>query len=58
MRIADDGRGMPANGSNGQHGIGLLSMRERVRMLGGSFEMESSSAGTVATVIIPVGETL
>lgn len=56
MRIADDGRGFQATGSNGQQGIGLLSMRERVRMLKGSFEVESSSIGTVATVVIPTGE--
>ncbi|MCV3244086.1 histidine kinase [Mesorhizobium sp. ZC-5] len=56
MRITDDGRGFQENGSNGQHGIGLLSMRERVRMLEGSFEVESSSRGTVATVVIPTGE--
>jgi signal transduction histidine kinase len=56
MRITDDGRGFQKNGTNGQHGIGLLSMRERVRMLEGSFEVESSSRGTVATVVIPTGE--
>ncbi|WP_167481026.1 histidine kinase [Mesorhizobium waimense] len=56
MRITDDGRGFQENGSDGQHGIGLLSMRERVRMLEGSFEVESSSRGTVATVVIPTGE--
>lgn len=56
MRIADDGRGFQEDGSNGQHGIGLLSMRERVRMLEGRFEVESSSLGTVATVVIPTGE--
>ena len=56
MRITDDGRGFQESGSNGQPGIGLLSMRERVRMLEGSFEVESSSRGTAATVVIPTGE--
>ncbi|MCV3211231.1 histidine kinase [Mesorhizobium sp. YC-2] len=56
MRITDDGGGFQENGSNGLHGIGLLSMRERVRMLEGTFEMASSSRGTVATVVIPTGE--
>ncbi|WP_192364436.1 sensor histidine kinase [Mesorhizobium mediterraneum] len=56
MRITDDGGGFQENGSNGLHGIGLLSMRERVRMLEGTFEMESSSRGTVATIVIPTGE--
>lgn len=56
MRITDDGRGFQENGASGHFGIGLLSMRERVRMLEGSFEVESSSGGTVATVVIPAGE--
>lgn len=56
MRVADDGRGFEANGSNGHSGIGVLSMSERVRMLGGSFEMQSSAdAGTIAVVSIPIG---
>jgi signal transduction histidine kinase len=33
-----------------------LSMRERVRMLGGSFEVKSApNTGTIATVTIPTG---
>lgn len=56
MRISDDGSGFEMNGS-GQHGLGLLSMRERVRMLDGNFEVHSSpGAGTVATVSIPTGD--
>jgi len=57
MRVADEGRGLAAGPSNGHQGIGLISMRERVQMLGGSFEMRSSAnAGTVAVVSIPTGE--
>ena len=56
MRISDNGRGFATNGPTGQQGIGLLSMRERVRMLGGSFEVKSvPNAGTIATVTIPTG---
>jgi signal transduction histidine kinase len=56
MRLADDGRGFKLNSINGQRGIGLLSMRERVGMLGGRFEVQSTeSAGTVAIVSIPTG---
>jgi signal transduction histidine kinase len=56
MRISDDGLGFAAHAPIGQHGIGLLSMRERVRMLGGSFEVKSApNNGTVATVTIPTG---
>jgi two-component system sensor histidine kinase UhpB len=54
MRIVDDGRGFESDAPEGQHGIGLQSMRERVRMLGGSFRVQSSKgSGTVATVRIP-----
>jgi signal transduction histidine kinase/ABC-type uncharacterized transport system substrate-binding protein len=59
MQITDDGHGFEANGSAEHHGLGLLSIGERVRMLGGSFGVQSSrSAGTVATVRLPVGGVL
>ncbi|MNL78321.1 Oxygen sensor histidine kinase NreB [compost metagenome] len=55
MEISDDGDGFEPNGS--QQGIGLLSMRERVRLLGGSFDVRSKpNVGTVATITIPTGE--
>jgi signal transduction histidine kinase len=56
MRISDNGLGFATHGPAGQQGIGLLSMRERVRMLGGSFEVKSErNTGTIATVTIPTG---
>jgi signal transduction histidine kinase len=56
MKISDDGDGFDANESSRQYGLGLLSMRERVSTLGGTFEITSSpKAGTVATVCIPTG---
>jgi signal transduction histidine kinase len=56
MRISDNGLGFATHGPTGQQGIGLLSMRERVRMLGGSFEVKSApNTGTIATVTIPTG---
>jgi signal transduction histidine kinase len=56
MRVSDNGLGFATNGSTAQQGIGLLSMRERVRMLGGSFEVKSApNTGTIATVTIPTG---
>jgi signal transduction histidine kinase len=57
MSISDDGLGFKTNGAINQRGIGLLSIRERVRMLGGRLEVTSSpNAGTVATVTIPTGD--
>jgi len=56
MRISDDGLGFATRGPTEPQGIGLLSMRERVRMLGGSFEVKSTpDAGTIAVVTIPTG---
>jgi signal transduction histidine kinase len=56
MRISDNGLGFAANGPTAQQGIGLLSMRERVRMVGGSFEVKSApNTGTITTVTIPTG---
>jgi signal transduction histidine kinase len=43
LEIVDDGQGMPAATSVG--GLGLESMRERARELGGSLRVESSSGG-------------
>jgi signal transduction histidine kinase len=58
MKIADDGDGFDARDAGRQSGLGLLSMRERVTMLGGTFEISSSrKAGTIATASIPTGGT-
>jgi signal transduction histidine kinase len=57
MRVIDDGLGFEAAGSRNHPGLGLLSIRERVHMLGGRFEMRTSpGAGTIAEVTLPVGE--
>jgi signal transduction histidine kinase len=40
--------------SSGASGIGLAGMRERIRELGGNFEMESSDRGTCVRVTVPV----
>jgi two-component system sensor histidine kinase UhpB len=57
MEIADDGDGFDVNESGGPSGLGLLSMRERVGMLGGTLEIISApKSGTVATVCIPAGD--
>jgi signal transduction histidine kinase len=57
MSISDNGLGFATNGATTQQGIGLLSMRERVRMLGGHFDVKSApDTGTIATVAIPTGD--
>jgi two-component system, NarL family, sensor kinase len=58
MEIEDDGHGFdPAAvvpDEEGQSGIGLVGMRERLRLLGGSLEIESAAGGpTTLTATLP-----
>ncbi len=58
--IADDGQGFsPGSPRNGTaRPLGLTSMRERVEILGGAFDVDSRpGAGTRVTAIIPMGRT-
>jgi PAS domain S-box-containing protein len=58
LEISDDGRGLPKellkhrNGT-GMTGVGIAGMRERVRQLGGQFELKSNSRGTTIRVTLP-----
>jgi signal transduction histidine kinase len=40
----------------GTPGVGIRGMRERLRQLGGTVEIESGGSGTVVTVRVPVRE--
>jgi two-component system sensor histidine kinase DegS len=51
--IEDDGRGFP-DGEASSEGIGLIGMRERVGLVGGRLEVESSSSGTTIVVEVPL----
>jgi signal transduction histidine kinase len=55
LRIEDSGKGIAAAGGQlAKSGVGLASMRERVRELGGELKITSSSSGTVVMTIIPL----
>ena len=57
MRISDDGRGFEPSASAERNGLGLVSMGERIRMMGGAFEIQAApNAGTVIATTLPVGE--
>jgi PAS domain S-box-containing protein len=57
LEVFDRGRGMNSqNGSDPVMGVGITGMRERVRELGGHFEINSSSEGTVVRAVLPFGE--
>jgi signal transduction histidine kinase len=56
MRVTDDGRGFETHGAR-HRGLGLVSMDERVRMLGGTFQVQRGAhKGTVVIATLPIGE--
>ena len=55
MRIADDGVGFDPRLVDGNGGLGLVSMRERLRYVGGQITIDSQpSAGTRIDVGVPL----
>ena len=57
LAVSDDGQGIPPEilASGGREGHwGLPGMRERARLAGGALEIDSTPAGTVVSVCIPV----
>ena len=58
LEIRDQGRGLPANGhaeasEPAVPGVGIQGMRERVRQLGGQFEIQSGEGSTEVRAAIP-----
>jgi signal transduction histidine kinase len=57
LRVSDEGRGFQADRTSGS-GLGLVSMKERARLVGGTFRVRSApGAGTAIDVTIPVADT-
>ncbi len=59
LEVQDEGRGMGSVsrsylGSGGKLGMGITSMRARIRELGGRLEIQSDSHGTTVRVTLPV----
>jgi PAS domain S-box-containing protein len=58
LEVRDRGRGMARSVNDtkrtNDHGLGIVGMRERIRNLGGGFEIDSSSEGTAVRVRLPV----
>jgi len=57
LEIRDEGKGMRRKGEKVRKilpGVGISSMRERVRQIGGELEIESTSAGTAVRARIKV----
>jgi signal transduction histidine kinase len=59
VEIEDKGKGIPPEkklemSSSGTPGVGIRGMRERIRQLGGTLEINSSESGTVVVVRLPI----
>lgn len=55
VEVRDQGKGMPQGAqTKPKIGVGILGMKERVRQLGGYFEMRSEQTGTVVLVTLPL----
>jgi signal transduction histidine kinase len=55
--VSDSGVGFRLNESRASGGLGLVSMKERVRLVGGLFECWSEpNHGTIVTAVVPVPE--
>jgi PAS domain S-box-containing protein len=55
LRVSDDGNGFNPEGPRSTHGLGLVSMRERLRSVGGDFSIWSKpSLGTQVEGRVPV----
>ena len=59
LRISDSGRGFDVESARSKGGLGLLSMRERLRLVGGDISIRSqSSRGTEVNVSVPLAKSL
>jgi signal transduction histidine kinase len=59
VRVQDQGKGIPLEkqlelGSSGRTGVGFRGMRERLRQLGGTLEIQSNGTGTALTATLPL----
>jgi signal transduction histidine kinase len=55
LSVADKGKGFDSFASRAKAGLGIRSMRERLRLLGGRFEIHSQPGeGTVVSVSVPL----
>ena len=54
LRIEDDGQGFNLNSASNDKTLGILGMRERAAMMGGSYHISSMPGkGTSVTVVLP-----
>ena len=56
LEVRDAGKGMPKAAAAKPSGVGLRGIRERLRYLGGEFELQSSESGTVVIARAPISQ--
>jgi len=61
VEIEDKGKGIPPAklqemNASGMPGVGIRGMRERIRQLGGTLEINSTDSGTVVVVTLPIAQ--
>jgi len=59
MEIRDQGKGLSGGAGNGNEpnfGVGIKSMKERLRPFGGSLQIESNGFGTSVRAVLPRGK--
>ena len=54
LSVSDNGRGFKVEALESKSGLGLISMRERLRLVGGVISINSNSQGTKIEVSVPV----
>ena len=60
LEVSDKGRGISGNGQEGNKGpsfaggVGIQSMHERVKLVGGRLEIQSAKTGTTVRAMVPV----
>jgi two-component system, NarL family, sensor kinase len=59
VRVEDQGKGIPKDkhqdlATSGKTGVGFGGMRERLRQLGGTLEIESDGNGTIVSAVLEV----
>jgi two-component system NarL family sensor kinase len=59
IEVRDQGRGISLEkqfelSSSGRTGVGFRGMRERLRQLGGTLNIQSDGGGTVVTAVMPL----
>ena len=62
LQVSDKGRGIPGNGqgrtkgSSFAGGVGVQSMQERLKQVGGQLDIQSSASGTTVRAMVPAHE--